>query len=46
MDPHIIKPENRESQGKLTETMNKMCNEARRGISKLLPNIQCDTPGN
>ncbi len=35
MDPQIIKSENRVSQAKLTETINKLCNEARRGISKL-----------
>ena len=40
MDPHVIKTENRVSQAKLTETINKMCNEARRGISKLLANNQ------
>ena len=35
MNPQVIKPENRVSQGRLAETINKMCNEARRGISKL-----------
>lgn len=38
MDPQVIKTENRVSQAKLTEMINKMCNEARRGISKLLAN--------
>ena len=36
MDPQIIRSENRVSQAKLTETINKMCNEARRGVSKLV----------
>ena len=40
MDPQVIKTENRVSQAKLTETINKMCNEARHGISKLLANNQ------
>lgn len=35
MDPQTIKAENRVNQARLTETINKMCNEARRGISKL-----------
>ena len=37
MDPHIIKPENRVNQSRLTGTMNKMCNEAWHGISKFIP---------
>ena len=35
MDPQTIKAENRVDQARLTETINKMCNEVRRGISKL-----------
>jgi hypothetical protein len=38
MDPEVIKKEERVSQAKLSETMNKLCNEARRGISKLNKN--------